>query len=338
MAQKGSHVMSVWQLNRRQALETITGGLVASAAATKLSYPAIAAQREPSDAAVIDTHVHLVNSRLPGSLEKAVPLAPFGNGESEGPRRLAKTVEDEMKQAGVAQALCMPRFEVSDQDPLGIRDTVEIIDLIQGPKLHPVGLAHPERFDRDHLARVEDVLKQGRVKALKAYLGYLHYEPYSPGYRLYFQLAAKYRIPVIFHSGDTYSRSAKVKYAHPLKIDEVAVDFPETEFVIAHFGNPWLMDAAQVVYKNKNVWVDLSAILIGNAQSFAAMEKEGVLDRTIKRIQEGIEYSESPDRFLFGSDWPLSPMGVYREFVARLFPQEHQAAVFGGSARNLFEL
>jgi predicted TIM-barrel fold metal-dependent hydrolase len=279
-----------------------------------------------------------VKSRLPGALDKTIPLAPFDKGDAEGPKRLARSVEEEAKQAGVAHALCMPRFEVSDKDPLGIQETLAIIELVRGPKLHPVGLAHPERFDQDHLDRVEEVLKQGKVKALKAYLGYLHYESYSPGYRRYFKLAAKYNIPVIFHCGDTYSRIAKVKYAHPLKIDEVAVDFPETKFVIAHFGNPWLMDAAEVVYKNTNLWADLSALLIGDAKAFAAMEKEGLLDRAVKRIKEGIEYTEAPERFLFGSDWPLSPMEVYRNFIRRLFPEKLHAAVFGGTAKALFGL
>jgi uncharacterized protein len=213
-----------------------------------------------------------------------------------------------------------------------------VAKLVRGPKLHPVGLAHPERFDRDHLARVEEVLEQGKVKALKAYLGYLHYEPHSPGYRRYYKLAAKYKIPVIFHCGDTYSRTAKVKYAHPLKIDEVAVDFPDTRFVLAHFGNPWIMDAAQVVYKNKNVWADLSAIVIGGAKAFATMEKEGVLGRAVKRIKEGIEYTEAPEKFLFGSDWPLSPMAIYRDFVRQLFPEKQHAAVFGSNAKALFGL
>src|SRR5206468_133792 len=121
--------------------------------------------------------------------------------------------------------------------PLGIRETLTLAPLVRGPKLHPIGLAHPERFDRDHLARVEEVLEQGKVKALKAYLGYLHYAPSSPGYRPYYKLAEKYKVPVIFHCGDTYSRTAKLKYAHPLQIDEVAVDFPDTRFVLAHFGN-----------------------------------------------------------------------------------------------------
>jgi predicted TIM-barrel fold metal-dependent hydrolase len=293
---------------------------------------------KPADTSVIDTHVHLVRTRLPGALDATAPLAPFGKDDPEGPKRFAKRVEEEAKKAGVGQILCMPRFEVSDKDPLGIQETLTIGELIRGPKLHPIGLAHPERFDQDHLDRVEEVLTGGKVKALKAYLGYLHYEPYSAGYRHYFKLAAKYKIPVIFHCGDTYSPTAKVKYAHPLKIDEVAVDFPETNFVIAHFGNPWLKDAAEVVYKNKKVWADLSAIVIGDAEAFATMKKEGVLDRVAKRIKESIEYTEAPEKFLFGSDWPLSPMTEYRDFVRCLFPEKLHAAVFGGTAKILFGL
>jgi predicted TIM-barrel fold metal-dependent hydrolase len=277
--------MTGTRLSRRDALRTLGGAFLGGA----LSQYAVAEER-PAEEPIIDTHVHVVDPRLPGIKAQPVPLAPFGKDDPAGMKRLAKRIEDETKQAHVAHALCMPRFEVSDQDPLGIQHVLAVAKCVaQGPKLHPVGLAHPERFDQDHLDRVEGVLKQSQVKALKVYLGYLHYEPYAPAYRRYYALAAKYKIPVIFHCGDNYSETAKVKYAHPLKIDEVAVDFPETKFVIAHFGNPWIMDAAQVAYRNKNVWIDLSAIVIGDAEAFAAMQKEGVLDRAVKRIKEGIE-------------------------------------------------
>ncbi len=322
-------------LSRRDALCTLGSTLVAAAGSFRLPLAEAAA---PKPARLIDTHVHVVDSRLPGGLEKSLPLAPFEKGDSEGPKLLIRRIEEQARKAGVAQALCMPRFQVSDRDPLGIQETLALKKRVRGVKLHPVGLAHPERFDRDHLARVEAVLEEGHVKALKAYLGYLHHEPYSPGYRKYFELATKYKVPVIFHCGDTYSRTAKLKYAHPLKIDEIAVDYPETRFVLAHFGNPWLLDAAQVMYKNKNVWADLSAILIGDAAAYETMEKEGVLERAIKRVKEAIEYSEAPERFLFGSDWPLNDMSAYRDFVRRLFPTEQHAAVFSASARELYGL
>ena len=46
-------------------------------------------------------------------------------------------------------------------------------------------------------------------------------------------------MPVFFHTGDTYSPEAKLKFAHPLGVDEVAVDHPDVKFVLCHLGNPW---------------------------------------------------------------------------------------------------
>jgi predicted TIM-barrel fold metal-dependent hydrolase len=330
--------MSEVKLSRRDALRTIGGALLAAVYGAGVSSQAALADKRPSEEAVIDAHVHIVNPRLPGVREQPMPLAPFGKEDTVGMKQLVKRIEDEAKKAQIVHALCTPRFEVSDQDPLGIQQTLAVAELVHGPKIHPIGIARPEHFDRDHLDPVEEVLKQGKVKALKVYLGYLHYEPYCPAYRRYYKLAAKHKIPVIFHCGDKYSDIAKVKYAHPLKIDEVAVDFPDTKFVLAHFVNPWIMDAAQVVYKNKNVYADLSGILIGDEKAFATMEKDGVLERAVKRIQEGIEYAEAPEKFLFGSDWPLASMAVYRDFVRQLFPAKQHAAVFGGTARTLFGL
>jgi predicted TIM-barrel fold metal-dependent hydrolase len=271
--------------------------------------------------------------------DRKTPLAPFEpDKQAEDAARLADVLQNEMKAAGVAHALCMPRQEISDRDPLGIKEVEMLKAVVNGPRLHAIGLMHPERFDPDHLARVDEALKQGKVKALKAYLGYLHYGPYAPGYRPYYKLAAKHDIPVIFHTGDTYSPRAKLKYAHPLQIDEVAVDFPDNKFVLAHFGNPWIADAAELMYKNKNVWADLSGILVGDENYFAGLEKEGVLERTRKVIRQGIEFVETADRFLFGSDWPLAPMPIYRDFVRRLFPDKYHKAVFHDNAKALFKL
>ena len=45
------------------------------------------------------------------------------------------------------------------------------------------------------------------------------------------------------------------------------MDYPETNFVIAHCGCPWFLDAAEVIYKNANVWADLSGIFVGERPS-----------------------------------------------------------------------
>ena len=43
-----------------------------------------------------------------------------------------------------------------------------------------------------------------------------------------------------------------------------------------------------------------------------------------------------PDRFLYGSDWPLIPMQGYRQFIADMLPEEWMALVFEENARMLF--
>jgi predicted TIM-barrel fold metal-dependent hydrolase len=296
-----------------------------------------AEKKVPSPQAVIDTHVHLVNTNLRGVPELI-----------REPEQVARDVKAPMKEANVEHALCMPSREMDEKDPLGVVGTRRLAKLVPG--LHPIGLADPERIGDKHLEGVEESLKEkeGQVVALKAYLGYLHHGPEDPGYRPYYRLAAKYKIPVIFHTGDTWSHQAKVKYAHPLRIDEVAVDYPETNFVIAHMGNPWLMDTAEVMYKNnnkqlkmgknENVWADLSALVVGEAKDFEKYHKLGWLKTVIEDVRKAIAFVERPDRFLFGSDWPLAPMNVYRDFIRDLIPEEHHQAVFYDNAKALFKL
>ena len=127
-----------------------------------------------------------------------------------------------------------------------------------------------------------------------------------------------------------------LKHAHPLPIDEVAVDYPETHFAIAHCGCPWVPDAAAVIDKNANGWADRSGIFVGDEAAFAALAARGRLQRTVERLREALEHADRPDRFLYGSDWPLAPMAAYRAFLAPLLDDPAWRAVRAANARALF--
>jgi predicted TIM-barrel fold metal-dependent hydrolase len=92
------------------------------------------------------------------------------------------------------------------------------------------------------------------------------------------------------------------------------------------------------VYKNENVWADLSGLLVGDEAVFRALAWRGALQRTVERIKAAIEFTDRPDKFLYGTDWPLAPMRVYRDFVQQLFPERHHQAVFHNNARAVFGL
>jgi hypothetical protein len=107
---------------------------------------------------------------------------------------------------------------------------------------------------------------------------------------------------------------------------------------MAHFGDPWITDAAEVVYKNDNVWADLSGLLVGDTAYFQVLAQRGYLEKVATRWRDAIEYTERPDRFLYGTDWPLTPMRVYRDFIRLVIPEPHCKAVLADNARALFRL
>lgn len=278
---------------------------------------------------MIDVHIHAVPPNLPGTGS----LAPL---LQQPPEVVAAELRREMQTAGVTHALAMGAWNAGDDDPLGINRTLEIAPFVPG--LRPIGVADPTRTDAEHFRRVELILASGIVVALKGYLGYLHFEPAHANYRRYYELAAKYRVPVMFHTGDTYSPRAKLKYAHPLGVDEVAVDHPECNFVMCHLGNPWTTDAAEVIYKNMNVWADLSGLMVGDDGAFASEEGRAAAGELALTIRGAIRYSERPNRFVYGTDWPLAPMTAYREFIKEAVPPEFHEMVFDENARRLFRL
>jgi hypothetical protein len=189
--------------------------------------------------------------------------------------------------------------------------------------------------DRIDLKRLEDGLKSQQYRCIKIYLGYTYRYAYDLRYEPVYRLAQKYDVPVVFHTGDTNSTRAKLKFADPLTIDEVAVEHPKVNFVIAHCGNPWIESAAEVAYKNPNVYVECSALLIGNLDQ---MPKEKVDTYVVRPIAWVFGYLEDPKKMMFGTDWPLVSIKPYVEAYKRAIPREHWRAVFHDNAARVFKM
>jgi uncharacterized protein len=183
--------------------------------------------------------------------------------------------------------------------------------------------------------QLEENLSSGKYGCIKIYLGYIHRYAYDEAYRAVYSLAGKYDVPVVFHSGDTYAQKAKLKYADPMTIDEVAVDNPGVRFVIAHCGNPWIKTAAEVAYKNPNVFLDLSGFLIGDLDKLSAADLDTYMIMPIKWIYN---YIGNPSKILFGTDWPLVDMGSYIRVVKTAIPEENWPDVFYGNAVRVFKI
>lgn len=186
---------------------------------------------------------------------------------------------------------------------------------------------------QEELDRIEARLQAPEVAGIKLYAGYYHHYVYDKIYSPIYELAAKYGTPVVIHTGDTYSMNGLLKYAHPLTVDELAFQRRDVNFMICHLGDPWVMDAAEVVAKNPNVYADLSGLVVGDRPHFERFMNEPLF---MDHFRRALVYSDHYEKMLFGTDWPLAPIDLYAEFVRRLVPEQHHEKVFYENAFALF--
>lgn len=264
---------------------------------------------------LIDVHVHL-------------------NNYHEATRRpTAENVQDlfaKMAEVGVDHAVVITSYKL-DLDRPSVEDVYEALQ--SDPRVTLVEGLRWRGDARTDLFTMEERIRDGLVKGIKLYPGYDHYAINDPSLEAVFRIAEKYDVPVMIHTGDTYAKTAKVRMAHPLLVDDVAVDYPNVKFVMCHLGNPWFQDAAEVLYKNENVFADISGLTLGEF----TYEFERYVAR---RLKEMITYMGDPGKqLMYGTDWPLVRMKPYLKLLRELeFKPDALENIAWRTATRLFKI
>lgn len=233
---------------------------------------------------IIDSHVHL------------------GKNDAT-PEKLLES----MKKSSTDYALVIAGESFSKTMP----STEELIEMIKPHKnLFAVAAASPFNVSKKRVNELKAHLKNDKIKGIKLFLGYEHYYASDERLTAIYELSLRFNIPVIFHTGLLWDPENKglIRYSNPLAIDETATRFPGLKIIIAHMGNPWADDCAAVVYKNKNVYVDVSGFFTDFGGSFSKEEK-GSFFAYIERLNKIVDNLKQ--RMLYGTDWPLCDMNEY---------------------------
>lgn len=274
---------------------------------------------------IIDAHIHYSNIDTFKDTAKNLSLVDYS---FEG-------VKEEMEKAKVVLAIGMGVTETPEmgfpdyhaQTPMGLDLSATLPENI----VYCAGI-NPYDMDMSAIQRLEQGIQKPNVVGMKIYLGYYPFYAYDDVYEPVYKLAEKYHLPVVFHTGDTYSERGLLKYSHPLAIDEVAVKHRKVNFMMAHFGDPWTLTGAEIIYKNSNVYADLSGLIVGTKKELEEAHEGIFLDH----LRHALVFSHSYDKLLFGTDWPLAPFGPYIEFIKKLIPETFHKDVFYRTALKVF--
>jgi predicted TIM-barrel fold metal-dependent hydrolase len=173
-------------------------------------------------------------------------------------------------------------------------------------RLLPYGGVHP-LFSRNPVRDVEHLLELG-TRVLKIHPPHqkIAANAYTNGLEslaLIYGTCEKHGLPVMVHTGTSIFPGARSKYGNPMELDDVAIDFPSLQILMAHGGRPLYMEEAFfVLRRHKNVWLDLSGI------------------PPLKMLEYFPRLEELRDRVLWGTDWPSpgvsSMQGNVQQFLS----------------------
>jgi predicted TIM-barrel fold metal-dependent hydrolase len=180
------------------------------------------------------------------------------------------------------------------------------------------------------LREAKRLLATGQVRGLKLHPPLQQFFANDrTAYPLY-ELFAEARLPVLFHTGHSGIGTGvpggggiRLKYGHPMHIDDVAVDFPELPIVMAHPSFPWQDEAISICLHKPTVYIDLS----GWSPKYFPPVLVQYANSLLKR------------KVLFGSDYPwITPDRWLADFAKLGIKDAVRPLILKENAVRLFRL
>jgi predicted TIM-barrel fold metal-dependent hydrolase len=175
----------------------------------------------------------------------------------------------------------------------------------------------------DLAGELERCVQELGCSGVKLYPPYHHFYPNDARMYPLYAKAQELGVPVMAHTGSSIFKGVKHKYADPMFWDDVAVDFPNLNIVMAHSGRGVWYDHAYFLAKiHANVYMEIAGLPPQNLLSYFP------------------ELERIPDKVIFGSDWPGMPHIKRNIEIIRGLPlnEATKEKILWGNAARLLHL
>lgn len=275
----------------------------------------------------IDVHVHVpAPAEHPSTKEKEAMASYFGAGDMP---LTAEDLYETYKKLDIFAVI----FEIDAETTSGVEYVGNdyVASIVQRYPEQFMGFASVDPWKgKMAIQELERSVKDLGLKGLKLHPTAQAFFPNDIQFYPLWEKAAELEIPVLFHSGQTGVGSGspggggyKLKYAHPMLLDDVAADFPSLTIIMAHPAVPWQEEQLAVALHKGNVYIDLSG--------WSPKYFRPILVKYISSILQ--------DKVLFGSDYPvLKPERWLRDFETLELKEEVKQKILLHNARKVLKL
>jgi uncharacterized protein len=185
------------------------------------------------------------------------------------------------------------------------------------------------------------------LKGITLFPAMHHFYAYDERVYPLYQAADELDIPVFVHFGVLQvsirdklglPNVFDLRYANPIDLHKVAIDFPGVNLIIPHFGCGYFRETLMLGAQAPNVYIDTSSSNAWLTYMPSYLDLKTVFDKTLQVF--------GPRRILFGTDSNVFPRGwrqdIFRQQVEILYnlntPPEAAELIFGGNIARLVGL
>ncbi|GAB4575390.1 MAG: hypothetical protein Kow0077_26650 [Anaerolineae bacterium] len=208
---------------------------------------------------------------------------------------------------------------------------------------HPdkfIGFAHHNPFQPGAAEELRRAVTELGLKGYKLLAPMLDQPIESVEAYPVWEVCAELEIPVLIHFGIQGGGGgiAWHENINPLKLHNVAKDFPDVNFVVPHFGCAWIRETLQLCWACANVSIDTS----GSNQWVRWVDGDWTTKKLFRKYLETI----GAERIIFGSDSSYFPRGFAIRYLQDQIrdcrelgiTHEQLQLIFGGNAARLFKI
>lgn len=222
----------------------------------------------------------------------------------------------EMRKNGICRGVIISDSELTST--IGsLRECAELFT--DCPNIAVIGGISPYIQYEEQLRMLEQYLAARKVVGIKLYSGHEPIYLNDPVLDPVYDLAVKYHVPILFHSGWD-----NPQYSAPGIIRQAAEAHPHVLFVCCHCCYPNLSPCFGALSALSNVYFDISSIADSDPSAF-------------REILESVIHS-IPERFIFGSDFGGCSQKAHLDFVQNLniSSSDQQHLLYGNADRLYF--
>ena len=241
-----------------------------------------------------------------------------------------ETFHLELDLAGLDQAVVLP-MDASASTGAVVWTNEQIAELCR-MSARFIGFASVDPHRPDACGQLKSAVQNLGLRGLKLNPAMQRfYADDALAYPLY-ETARDLGIPILFHAGMSWEPGSRLQYGYPMRMENVAADFPKLRMVLAHLGWPWVVEAVALALKYPNVYLDTSALYFDNPRDFLrfAMTHQvplTVFERSLRK------------QLVFGSNYPRVEIKNMAAAVEALgFSEECLNLVFRANAETLLEV